>query len=105
MESLSLHWSPSHPPPSSLNTSCKFFCEDESDAGASLSLCVSVDVSVGDGGSLKCVFGGLVSGGCAYSEVPVAQRDELSAAVTRSIHHGAGPQTQEDSTKDQKTIS
>lgn len=54
-----------------------------------LSLCVSVsvDVSVGDGGSLKCVFGGLVSGGCAYSEVPVAQRDELSAVVTRSIHH------------------
>lgn len=29
----------------------------------------------------------LDSGGCAYSEVPVAERDELSNAIAWSIHH------------------
>ena len=35
----------------------------------------------------QSAFQRLVLGGCAYSEVPVAERDELSGAVAQSIHH------------------
>lgn len=48
----------------------------------------------------QSTFQRLAQGGCAYSEVPVAERDELSGAVARSIHHPhAGPRTQEESTE------
>lgn len=42
----------------------------------------------------QSAFQRLAQGGCAYSEVPVAERDELSSAVAWSIHHwaqGRGP--------------
>ncbi len=42
----------------------------------------------------QSAFQRLAHGGCAYSEVPVAERDELSSAVAWSIHHwtqGRGP--------------
>lgn len=35
----------------------------------------------------QSAFPRLAQGGCAYSEVPVAERDELSGAVAWSIHH------------------
>lgn len=42
----------------------------------------------------QSTFQRLAHTGCAYSEVPVADRDELSSAVAWSIHHwiqGSGP--------------
>lgn len=42
----------------------------------------------------QSTFQRLAHGRCAYSEMPVAERDELSSAVACSIHHwmqGCGP--------------
>lgn len=44
----------------------------------------------------QSTFERLVRGGCAYSEVSVAKRDELSNAIACSIHHwiwGHGPES------------
>lgn len=53
-----------------------------------------MDVNDGDSSSPKVHFRDWPMGECAYSEVPVAERDELSSAVARSIYHttqGHGP--------------